>query len=123
MGTGTWVGIGLLVGVVIVAGVFGGPYLVEMYENYTKDESTDWTCVAGSPAPLALNKQGDTMCMSTDGENCLSPPSCANTKATPPANLKPVVCGEALKKSKWAVTGYETDTHWCSFGKKALGKK
>lgn len=63
---------------------------------------------------LSSNAEGDIMCFSRDGVNCLAQQD-YNARRQPldPISIKPLVCGEAHRKV-WGNTGYDQPGHWCN---------
>jgi len=86
-----------------------------------KISQTNWQCVPGFDYPVSLNMNGDVQCMSADAKNCI-PGGCAKNLASPPALIKPLVCGEP-HKAIYGSTGYDNAGHWCNTTKSAIQKR
>jgi hypothetical protein len=83
---------------------------------------SNWRCLNGITVPLRKNEIGDVECMSQNNKDCLwkgNDAECNTLLANPPANLKPLVCGD-MHKLHWGGPGYENPAHWCAKGKQQL---
>ena len=62
---------------------------------------------------LSANANGDPMCLSTDNTNCRW--DWTSTARPAVGTVRPVVCGKALLRSSWGISGYEEahPGHWC----------
>lgn len=85
-------------------------------------QPTPWKCIPGLNGPLRKNAKGEVECMAQDGKNCMwqnDEAHCKSLAANPIINLTPLSCGD-MHKSMYGSTGYETEAHWCSQGRKQL---
>ncbi|OWQ48522.1 hypothetical protein CDL60_01060 [Roseateles noduli] len=66
----------------------------------------------GYPTFLAVNANGDPMCLSTDNTNCRR--DWTSTARPDVGTVRPLVCGKA-HRSSWGISGYEAahTGHWC----------
>lgn len=78
--------------------------LFAKWENYE---------MLGFSGLLSKTPNNDPMCVSSNGINC----DWYSTERAPlpDRTIKPVVCGQALLKDRWGITGYEEHwpNHWC----------
>lgn len=70
---------------------------------------TNWRWNSASGLLFSTTPDGDVMCMSNDGSNCLwGDDNLSNIRTA-----KPLVCGAAHQRV-WGSTGYNNNNHWCS---------
>jgi hypothetical protein len=75
--------------------------------------SSSWKCFGWNGAPLRINERGDVECMSLNAHDCIWSGPCDSLKANPPANLKPLECGQ-MHLREWGGTGYDNPGNWCN---------
>ncbi|MFM8623056.1 MAG: alpha/beta fold hydrolase [Betaproteobacteria bacterium] len=89
-----------------------------------------WQCVpeivgpstGGMHTPVRLNDMGDVEAISQDGRHPIwkaNEDDCRGLADHPPSQVMPLTCGSA-HRAVWGGTGYDTEGHWCKFGRDRL---